>query len=659
MAAGRSVFDMLRVDPDPAADAALLSALEGADLATAQAVVETLLTRNRKQGLLGLVQSFHLLDEAMRQSILIEWERLFGVLREASQSRLDQTRLNVLDIIRRARIYRAAYLVEVALRHRSSQVRLAAANTLCRLADELIQTVPVPIGDADLAGLAPDEVRQRTRDLEAHVEDRRQLVAAIDAALASFDLHSQPQVVEVALWFFDELSLAFWPLMTAPGSRVAQAAIRFLGRGMSPRLVPFAMAALHFSEFRPHVLRALAEGTNVAFLEEWLCQSWRLAQPKLARAAAGVRDLACAAKHGGQLLDLPPRSQRHLARWLACTGLAPSYKIELFQELIHRGHGDLRRSALWALTTLPGSQVRDVLRGVDDPEDPEAARIAQREMARRWPAEMPIVRLLAGQGSGGDTGGAAVAPPAVRTFDEYWAAFDGMTEEQRLLLGQQVLRDVPLIASHLGRRWADGDDREQVRAIRVIWVLGLTEEFGDKLYQACHDSRPEIRSTAVAALASLKNATSHRLLRRALNDEDNRVQANAVEALASINHESVAEELMEKLSSPDNRVQANAVKALLKLGVREAAETLLKMLKHANRLHRVSALWLIERMGLFALASRVAGMASADPDPVVRRRAAAMAGHLPASAGGGEPPPEPGRGDPAHEPEPCAEIPLG
>jgi HEAT repeat protein len=106
-------------------------------------------------------------------------------------------------------------------------------------------------------------------------------------------------------------------------------------------------------------------------------------------------------------------------------------------------------------------------------------------------------------------------------------------------------------------------------------------------------------------------------------DPDARVEANAVEAA-----EACKQALLPKLTSRDNRVRANAVRALLRLGVREAAETLVSMLQHPDPRERASALWLVEKMGLAVLTTRVKRMAVADTDPELRARAAEVCERL-------------------------------
>jgi HEAT repeat protein len=208
------------------------------------------------------------------------------------------------------------------------------------------------------------------------------------------------------------------------------------------------------------------------------------------------------------------------------------------------------------------------------------------------------------------------------TFDRYWAAFDRFNDEEKVQFGQDMLALTPTVRGMINRCLMEPDTASRVRALHIITVLNLVESFADQVYRLGHDADPEVRSTATSALAIIPNATSKRMLHSALRDPDPRVRANAVEAVdRSGDSKSATTELLPMLSATDNRVRANAVKALLKLGVREAAKTLLRMLEDEDRAQRISALWLVDKMGLLTLAARISRMAACDADRQVRGRA--------------------------------------
>ncbi len=626
MPQGPSVFEILVREPNPAADAALVAALDGADLVTAASIVQTLLLRDTPGGLRGLLESFHLLDEVLRQEVVAESERLFGVLRPVAQSRHEQSRLNVLELIRRGAIYRAAYLTDALLRDPTPTVRKAAAETICALAERLLATRPVPPEDSSRDMLSAEALAALMEQLESFNEDCRQVAGAIETALLCYESHLDARIVEAALWFVDHMGPKFWSLISAPGNRIAGVIVSLLATAADPRLAPFAMQALNYAKFRPHVARLLGQCQDQAFLAEWVRQSWRIVSPKIARGMAGIRELACVSEEALVLASLPPDLQRHVPRFLMATGLAARQKTRAMHALCECGEPQGRLAAAWSATR-GSEEFTPLLRLLGDADDEVVARIARRELARRRPLEVPLQAVLADR-PGADASRKRPPPPPV-SFERYWNAFDRMTEPERVAYGRRMIARTPMASALLRRHLASRNPDDRLRAIRIISLMNLLAAFEDDLYQLGRDADPQVRSAAVAALGRLESRTSRRIVNDALHDIDRRVEANAVEAVAQrADEEDVIRTLLPKLSSPDNRVRANAIKALLQLHVRDAAETLLRMLADENRMHRISALWLIERMGLFTLAARVLNVARDDRDPQVQQRARQLASEL-------------------------------
>lgn len=622
-----SILEILRDESTPAADLALLTALGEVEATAAQAIVELLLLRKQKAGMEGLIERFHEFDPTISSNILEHVDELFGALRVASQSKNEQVRLNVLEIIRRGYAYRASYLVDAGLRDRAPRVRTAAADTLYTLADQLLKTSPIP--EPGNAELGPSQARTLVADLEDHLEDRRQVIGAIESGLACYGMHLQSKVIEAAMWFVDELGQKFWAVVGVPGSRPAQAAIGVVSGAKSPRLVPFCMTALHNSTLRSPVTKALGLCADTTFIEEWIRQSWRLAEPKIGRAMASIKELAILRNRAAELTDFPPAVQRLMPRWLLSTGLSERAKADFVRDFYRRGDARSRRVAVLSLLSQTGEWAGSLLKAISRDPDEVTARIARFELALRYPLDYPPADLLrrpeAAEASSSATWG---RPGSDLTFERYWDAFDDMPDDQRRETGRAVFDGDASAVRLLTRKMGSSEPEDCLKALRMATLLGLVETFAEHIYRLSHAPQPEVRSAAVAALGHLPGPVSARLLKRALRDDDNRVQANAVEAVERAGEPDVVAELLPKLASPDNRVRANAVKALLKLGVREAAVTLLRMLDDPNRLQRISALWLIDHMGLFTLASRVMRLAENDGDAVVRERARNLAGHV-------------------------------
>lgn len=613
------IFEVLKAADTSAADQALAAALARVEGETARQAVETLLARRTREGFVALVACWHRLEPALRELVMAQADQMFSVLREAFAAFEEQTRVNVIEIIHRGKFYRATYLLDSGARDRVSAVRGAAVKAVHAMTDELLGAAPTRALEPGVQ-IDPAELHRQMLELENYQEDRRQLAAAVDAVLTSFDLHQDVGVVEAAMWLVDDLGPRLWKALLIPGSRVIRAAQGLLGRRRDPRLIPFMMQALTYSEFRPIVAQTLATCTDAVFLEGWLRESWRLVQHKSARALGALRDLGCT---HNQLLDvvcLPDDAQRHFVRCVLATGMSDEVKVEVIREMLRRGQPAGRRAALWALVGLHNPHATSVLRSIAAESNVEYATIARRELARRRPLDYPLntlTRAVAKSSRG-------AAEPERMTAVVYWLAFDRLSEAEKIKQGKELLADGRLPRETISGWLNSPEPGDRVRALRVVTVLDLAADFEEHIYRLCRDAHAEVRSTAVAALGKLPTATARRLLQNTLYDPDARVQANTIEALEQIGAESLQSELVLKLTSPDNRTRANAVKALLKLGVRSAASTLLLMLKHENRAHRASALWLVEQMRLLPLAGRIMEMAEEENDEQLRERAQAL-----------------------------------
>ena len=179
---------------------------------------------------------------------------------------------------------------------------------------------------------------------------------------------------------------------------------------------------------------------------------------------------------------------------------------------------------------------------------------------------------------------------------------------------------------------ASASPPDRARALRLVRQIGYVREVEEQIYRLAHDPDPMVRSAAIGCLQQLPGVTTNRILRGALGDSDARVQADAVEALDTLDVQDRVALTRPKLESMNNRVRANAVKSLLRTELQQAGETLLDMLDHTSRSHRLSALWVVSRLGLGGVVHRIETMSQSDPDEQVRRRAARVLEELVSSS---------------------------
>lgn len=85
----------------------------------------------------------------------------------------------------------------------------------------------------------PADLHDLMAELESRREDRRQLAAAIEAGVSTFDIHQQIGVARAALWCVDDMSSQVWKLLTTPGSRILRVVRRSpVCRGPRPTADP-------------------------------------------------------------------------------------------------------------------------------------------------------------------------------------------------------------------------------------------------------------------------------------------------------------------------------------------------------------------------------------------------------------------------------------
>ncbi len=612
----QALFDTLRESDNPAADAALVTALAEAEPEAMEAIARTLLARGRLPGLTGLVAHYHRMPEDLRREIRESVNQLYAALREACSLDDPDARMNVISIIQEAMAFPLSYLLSVLLRDRSPRVRKAAAATMQALTDHFLNEMAalsstwsgesVPAAEALAAG---------EEELRKHLQNRDHLMEAVSAGLELFEKHLHPPVIETAMWLMDYMPDRFWPVLRSAGGHARRAAIDIVQTNLTPRLVPFAIEALAYDEFRPTIVRLLSGRLSEETMLEWVRQAWRLDAEWLRKPMRLVKQWPQFVETFGHIEVWTEADQCRAVYLLEHTHLPAETKVSLLRKLLSHGQGSAKRAAVWGLCELNCAASTMLLRAVAETGIPELTQIAKREIRRRQAAEAKERTAEAAAG--------AEAAEADE-IDRYWAEFEALDEREQVRRGSALLNQPGNVAGFLKTRLSSHSVPVRVKALRILAVTGCAHLFEQAVYGLAHDADPVVRSAAMSVLGQIATATSELLLRGALRDPDSRVQANALESLDQLQATAHEPAVHEKLRDANNRTRANAVKALLKLRVREAAEALYGMLRDTDPEQRRSGLWVVGQMRLVPLVSRIVELAKSDPDPQVRHRAQAI-----------------------------------
>lgn len=608
-----AIFRALAYSDNLAADDALIAALPEAELQAQERIVEAVLIRRKPTGLMGLVAYYHKLDNTLQQRILGACDRLYGALRDCRAVEEPEARLNIIDIILKAKQYRLAYLLTSLLRDRAPRVREAAAVAIRTLTGMFLTEIAQLRKTTAETGLGDSTRRNEVQNQLQHwVEDRHLLTEALAEGLEWFDTHLHPTVVEAAMWMVDDLKERIWDKVNDKSNRVRHAVLEILTRPFEPWMTSFVIECLTRDGLRSTVLRRLGSPLADETLDEWLNQSWRFADPAWRESLRMTKQWPSLVSAFEQL-DRWNESQLTQALNLAMqTGLTTSSRIGIIMHALQQTSTASRRAAVWALCEMPETEATAVLQTIAESGEQPLVAIARRELRRRSRLETASTAEQAGH---------AAAIHALSDLEKLWRSFDAMSPQARETEAVKALSIHENLVGLIESKLSNADTTIRLKALRILTVGRCVYAAEETLYGLAHDPDPKLRSAAMKALSQLKTATSERLLRQGLTDTDERVRANAVESLESL--KSVANEplVREKLNDPNNRTRANAAKALLKCGVRQAAETLVAMLRDPAREQRISALWAVNVLQIAPLLKRIHHLAYNDPDLLVRHKA--------------------------------------
>lgn len=616
------ILEFLRTTTDAAADQAMATALPHAAPLLQLEILDMLLDRERDEGLARVPELYDRLTEAGQARVVAGCAKLFPALRGAIRSPDTQTRANALAIVRRTATPRLAWLASLAIHDGAAKIRAEAAETLRRMTEihlEAAGNTEQEIGGND-PGHEAEGDREGSPSQRCTTEEREFLLTALREALAGFESHHRPEVLEAAMWLADALDDALFQGATLLRGKLTHAMLEIIGDRLRPEMAPFVYVALAHAPLRRRIVALLASCRDTAFFVAFIRRSWLGLDPDIRRHLATVRSLEWLASGFEAAFALPPDVSALVPRWLLDLGIPIEQKIAVLSNLLLVEDELTNRRAAWALTRLHVPAADAALHRAAEHEHAAVRAVARREIEFRRrraprlshalrkdrPAEW--ARLL-------DSAGLS------ESFDDFWQNFERIGPDLAASAGRHAIEFVGGLSVHLRARLMDALPSERVRALRLTLTLGLATHFSSEVFGLCNDPSAEVRAAAMQTLADIGDTTARRILERAVVHDCPSVQARAIEALDTIGAMRSPGILIPLLDGADAHVRGAAVRVLLKLHVPRAAATLVAMLRDRRVEHRCTALWVIDQLHLATLAARVEEMAGNDPDPRIARTA--------------------------------------
>lgn len=606
-----TAFQHLAEDSNPAVEAALVEATPHFTAPEAAAALDLLIDRDAVNALAELIGMQRSLNGDVQAAFVGRTPRMRKALARAINATLSTQRVGAIELIASAGAYEDAYLLADALRVNCPRTRSSGAEALRRMVFRHLQAR----GDA-----ASDDQREVLHRNESFLRE------ALQRALRTWAVHLQVVALRAALWMHDQIWADLCQALDDPRTHVAVAVNNILADNTDPLLAGAVVRALTVSRLARCAARAISETRSSHYLKAVFAQGEHFEDGEVIK---GLRKVLleqwqheCLEAFRG----LNPSTAATAVRVINATGSPKGEKLALYRRLIEDGDATIR------------GQVVEFL--VQDRSEETTALLSL--MAHSCETELAdkIVAHTRQQPVAGTRTATAAPPDTVddktrslhAAFEACWNGFDAASDdERRILLGQ--LRRAggdpgPLLRSALAAPLA----ADRARALRLIRAMQCAPPYQDQIFQRARDTDPLVRSLAVAVLPEIGGASATRILRSLLNDPDPRVQANAIESLGRMRDNHGLELAGDKLASRHARVRANAIKALLSMELASAGETLLDMLADDSSAHRLSALWVVERMDIRAVIDQVTKICLSDPDVRLRRRAARVLEALGASA---------------------------
>lgn len=614
------VLDILKDTQGPAADRALVAGLQQVDPDVQSSIIEILLKRGNDAGLRGLAALYDQLTPEGRMLVISNTARLFGALRACIHSRDSRTRQNALDIIKESGNTRLAYLAGHAIHDGSPKIRgeaavslLELANNHCRVHAETTATLRQAV-ESD-AGLFPTV----SKTLKMLRDERRYLLTTLRDALDHYESHHRPEVLEAAMLMAHELESSLFKQNTVKRGKLTHAMLEILSTTLSPRFVPFVYVALCYPEMRRRVAPKVAACTAGDFVEEFIRWHWFTRDPAIRKHLVSIRSMAWFDEGFEATFSLPSDVAPMAPAWILSLGLPGDQKVTLISSFLLIDNPRANRAAAWALVDFKTPASTTALKGLADHDDAGIRRIAAFELTQRALAGQHRSKRQELRGRPEAWVSLLDRVGLSEDFDDFWENFEQIHPAQAREAGHHALQWVPGFATQVQIKFASKNVAERLRTLRLTIALFVCRPFESAIFAAANDDAPEIRMTAMAALALIGGETSRRILCRMISDDNPAVQTAAIDAIDQLKIPGKAGLVSPMSKSDDADVRAAAVQCLLKLRVPESATTLIAMLHDARADHRCAALWIADRLRLISIAPRIAKIAQTDRDARIAR----------------------------------------
>lgn len=603
-----------------AIDQALSHALAYADPDEVGELASAMLQRGKANGVEALIAEFHRLPAETRSLVISRADDYATSIRRAATSKGPAAAKNALKIIEKASSTRMAYLVASLCRNADPEVREKAGRCMVTLAKR--------------AASSADPQQQPNMDAAS----TRFLLDTLNKAIEVYSRNDQAATLEAMLWLMPRRSGDAQALLNQP-DHPATAALDQLIQEPGNNAVQRALLRLIGCAPLTEACRDALVHTNASGqLGETLSLGHLLAMPKTRKQIQSIKKPDVLWPDSIQQTKMPAYAQRWLPTYITSTSARPIEQVDRLSDLIKLPAATTRLATLRQLITIARqgtaidstaiSAANDAIAAITQDAEPAIARTALWHLIHADYAGLPRIlpNLINSQHE--TIRQVAAKRLAPLGFTRFWEAWPKLSKPRRLTAGRALIKIDNEFHRHIAAKLASTDSETRLRALVVIATLNQGFFFEDALLELCTSDDPHTVASAIRALSGCTSEAAKQTLRLAIEHDDTRIRSNALEAMSQSQTAANLDRLLEVAGEDEQRPRANAIKALLELKARDALPSLTRMLGDHRSAHRISALWLIDELGILQLAKQVAEMSLSDDDIDVKAKAGHVIQHL-------------------------------
>ncbi len=610
MSVRQDILQKLATTHNGVADRIVGLALEDSAGQEQQELARLLLKRNSRTGWVSLIRSFDRLPDELRSELLNRPRELFGPLSDAMADSDGPSRLNIIEIVRKTADTKLAFLLTEALSDPRNEVRQAAGESL-------LEAIRRYRNSRISAWRHPDTAPEQ-------VPDPQDLRKAIDFAIRQFKTHKRSEAIMAALLFERQQDSPIWLALGDPYEESARQAMTLLRQLNQPELAEAAILALS-SPLKAAAIAGILFCDKIEVFSALAQQSYRLIDPMVRMATTAISNPSLL-NHVPDSLPWDNQTWHDWLRLIDSLEMRPACKLEWFVSMINSapaGSDGVPRKlmVMRSIAALQTPEAVQVIVELMSDHDERVARSATRWMMTRKPTNWkqqigPL--LMSPHASVRRLVSRMVTPDR---FAHLWKHYETLPPAVQVTTARKISSDDNDFEPQLKNKLSHGSPAEIIQALRMVGTLSSLSPYRDQIIALCGHPDIKIAGTAVILTGRLNDPRLHDLLEAAAKHADPRVRANAIEAMEQLHIASQSQQIALMLNSRFNRERANAIKAICSFNFDQARSCLLKMLQDPNPMHRMSAMWVVNQIGILEIFRQVSTIARRDPNQHVRARA--------------------------------------